>query len=161
MPTVARPTAPRPRSRRLRALLALVLGLAVLSGLLGGCAAAGGATSTSSAPATDGAVTGSAELAPAEATTNLPVVRVDRLPPEAVDTLVLIEAGGPFPYDKDGSVFGNREGLLPPQPNGFYREYTVVTPGSSDRGARRIVGGDDGSRFWTEDHYASFEEIVQ
>lgn len=83
------------------------------------------------------------------------------LPPQARDTYRRILAGGPFPYDKDGSVFGNRERLLPLHPRGHYREYTVKTPGSSDRGARRIVCG--GTRpeapeacFYTADHYASF-----
>ena len=72
----------------------------------------------------------------------------------------LIESGGPFPYAKDGAVFGNREGILPRRAAGFYREYTVPTPGESDRGARRIVSG-DGSRqlFYTGDHYASFVRI--
>ena len=72
----------------------------------------------------------------------------------------LIAAGGPYPYAKDGSTFGNREGILPPQPSGFYSEYTVVTPGENDRGARRIVGGEDGARFYTADHYSSFREVV-
>ena len=85
---------------------------------------------------------------------------VDQLPPEGVETLELIANGGPFPYDKDGATFGNREGILPPQSPGFYSEYTVVTPGENDRGARRIVGGDDGGRFYTADHYSSFREVV-
>ena len=74
-------------------------------------------------------------------------VPVTALPPEAVTTLELIAAGGPFPYSKDASTFSNREGRLPKQPSGFYREFTVETPGSDDRGARRIVSGRDGSRF--------------
>jgi len=81
------------------------------------------------------------------------------LPPEARETLELIDAGGPFPYDKDGSTFGNYEGLLPEQPRGYYAEYTVPTPGEDDRGARRIVVGDGGEMYWTDDHYESFERI--
>ena len=83
------------------------------------------------------------------------------LPPEALATLQVIANGGPFPYDRDGTVFQNREGLLPPQPRGYYREYTVETPGSRDRGARRIVtGGDPPEVYWyTEDHYRSFRRI--
>ncbi|KAA1418011.1 ribonuclease N [Nocardioides humilatus] len=81
------------------------------------------------------------------------------LPPEATAVVDLIDAGGPFPYDKDGSTFGNYEGLLPDHEDGYYREYTVETPGSSDRGARRIVGGSQGELYWTEDHYESFEVI--
>jgi len=83
------------------------------------------------------------------------------LPPEARDTLRLIAAGGPFPFDRDGTVFQNREGRLPSQPSGYYREYTVITPGLSDRGARRIVtGGDPPVEFhYTGDHYRSFRRI--
>lgn len=94
------------------------------------------------------------------------VVRVDELPKQAVDTLLLIRQGGPFPYEKDGTVFGNRERLLPSHPRGYYREYTVKTAGARNRGARRIVCG--GARktapdacFYTADHYASFRRIVQ
>jgi guanyl-specific ribonuclease Sa len=83
------------------------------------------------------------------------------LPAEAIDTLRSVESGGPFPYDRDGSVFQNREGRLPAQPRGYYREYTVRTPGSRDRGARRIVaGGQPPAEFWyTDDHYRSFRRI--
>ena len=101
-----------------------------------------------------------AGLAPATATSDLPTVPVSQLPAQAVDTLELIDEGGPFPYDRDGVTFQNREGILPSQPQGFYSEYTVITPGSKDRGARRIVAGDDGSRFYTDDHYDSFREVV-
>lgn len=88
------------------------------------------------------------------------------LPAEAQQTQRLIHAGGPFPYTKDGTVFGNRERLLPARQRGFYREYTVPTPGSRDRGARRIVcGGRQPTQpeacYYTADHYASFQRIVQ
>ena len=79
---------------------------------------------------------------------------------KAIDTLRLIADDGPYPYAKDGSTFSNREGLLPKHPSGWYREFTVVTPGSDDRGARRIIAGQDGSRFYTSDHYSSFREVV-
>ncbi|MBB5430934.1 ribonuclease domain-containing protein [Nocardiopsis composta] len=82
------------------------------------------------------------------------------LPSQAHDTLDLIEAGGPFPYPQDGSTFHNREGLLPPQDTGYYKEYTVETPGSPDRGARRIVTGDSHQEdYYTADHYASFDLV--
>lgn len=83
------------------------------------------------------------------------------LPAEALATLQLIERGGPFPYRKDGSVFQNRERRLPEQPRGYYREYTVPTPGSDDRGARRIVTGGNPPAvyYYTEDHYRSFRRI--
>jgi guanyl-specific ribonuclease Sa len=82
-----------------------------------------------------------------------------RLPSQARDTLVLIADGGPYPYRSDGVVFENREGRLPRHPGGYYHEYTVVTPGSADRGTRRVVTGQAGERFWTADHYGSFQEI--
>lgn len=87
------------------------------------------------------------------------------LPVQARQTHELILKGGPFPYAKDGTVFGNRERLLAKQPRGYYREYTVRTPGSRDRGARRIVcGGTPPTQpqacYYTADHYASFQRIV-
>jgi len=99
-------------------------------------------------------------------TSDAAVVALTELPPEAQQTERLIRSGGPFPYAKDGSVFGNRERLLPVQARGHYREYTVKTPGSSDRGARRIVcGGRPATApevcYYTADHYASFKRIVQ
>lgn len=93
-------------------------------------------------------------------------VQVEELPREARETERLIRSGGPFPYAKDGAVFGNRERLLPPSARGYYREYTVPTPGAGDRGARRIVcGGRQPVRpeacYYTADHYASFRLIAQ
>lgn len=83
------------------------------------------------------------------------------LPVQAQHTVALIVQGGPFPYPrKDGTVFGNREGRLPPQRRGFYREYTVPTPGEPTRGARRIIAGSDGAFYYTPDHYRSFRRIV-
>lgn len=90
----------------------------------------------------------------------LPVIARDRLPPEARQTLALIERGGPFPYRQDGSIFQNRERLLPRRPAGYYRAYTVVTPGSPDRGARRIVVGAGGEVYYTADHYRSFARVL-
>ncbi|GEC03500.1 putative guanyl-specific ribonuclease Sa [Streptomyces spinoverrucosus] len=82
------------------------------------------------------------------------------LPSQAYDTLDLIEQGGPFPYSQDGTVFQNREGILPSQSTGYYHEYTVITPGSSTRGARRIVTGEEYQEdYYTADHYASFDLI--
>ncbi|MGW3330180.1 ribonuclease domain-containing protein [Streptomyces rubiginosohelvolus] len=82
------------------------------------------------------------------------------LPSQAHDTLDLIEQGGPFPYEQDGTVFQNREGLLPDRSTGYYHEYTVITPGSDDRGARRIVTGEQNEEdYYTADHYASFDLV--
>ncbi len=89
----------------------------------------------------------------------LAIVVLADLPPEAADTIALIDAGGPFPFSQDGAVFENREGLLPDRRSGYYHEYTVITPGSADRGARRIVSGADGEMYWTPDHYDSFAWI--
>ena len=86
-------------------------------------------------------------------------VAVDQLPKEARIALALIRKGGPFPYAKDGAVFGNREGVLPRQKRGYYREYTVKTPGVRNRGARRIVAGGGGEFFYTDDHYNRFRRI--
>jgi ribonuclease T1 len=86
------------------------------------------------------------------------VATVD-LPPEARTTLQLIEQGGPFPYRRDGVVFGNYEKLLPQKPRGYYHEYTVPTPGARSRGARRIIAGRLGERYYTADHYRTFQRI--
>ena len=81
------------------------------------------------------------------------------LPREAGETYRLIRAGGPFPHSQDGTTFRNREGLLPARGDGYYREYTVETPGSDDRGARRIVTGAGTEAYYTADHYASFVAV--
>lgn len=98
----------------------------------------------------------------------LPTVALADLPAEAQETLRLIRHGGPFPYPrKDGSIFGNFERRLPLQPHGYYREYTVPTPGSRDRGPRRIIAGEggggnvthSGEYYYTDDHYRRFSRI--
>lgn len=88
-------------------------------------------------------------------------VKLSQLPAEARRTVALIDQGGPFPYAKDGVVFGNYEKLLPQQKRGYYHEYTVTTPGSRDRGARRIVTGQDGEIYYTDDHYKSFRTVLR
>jgi ribonuclease T1 len=87
------------------------------------------------------------------------VISIGDLPPEGRTTLQLIKNGGPFPYPKDDTVFSNYEGLLPKKSKGYYHEYTVITPGSPDRGARRIVAGESGEYYYTNDHYRSFKLI--
>jgi guanyl-specific ribonuclease Sa len=100
---------------------------------------------------------------PARSAVGAGEVALADLPPEAHATLALVRAGGPFPYRKDGTTFFNREGRLPERPRGYYREYTVKTPGSPDRGARRIVAGGDpptsGEYWYTADHYRTFRRI--
>ena len=105
-----------------------------------------------------------AKLIP-EAVVSAPIALQD-LPKEGQETYQLIHQGGPFRYEKDGVVFGNRERHLPLAARGFYREYTVKTPGEKSRGARRIVCGGENPRlpkqcFYTQDHYTSFREIVK
>ena len=92
-------------------------------------------------------------------------IRISQLPADTQAVHRLIRAGGPFAYPKDGTVFGNRERLLPARPSGFYREYTVATPEAGDRGGRRIVCGGDEAKapetcFYTADHYTSFRRIT-
>ncbi|MEU9703601.1 ribonuclease domain-containing protein [Streptomyces sp. NPDC047981] len=127
--------------RPLRALL----GLFLCVGVLLGCSTA--QSGTSPAPV---APTGSSGLA---------TVRVAELPDEARATLRLIERGGPFPYAKDGATFSNFERILPRRERGYYREYTVRTPGERDRGARRLVTGRGGEVYYTDDHYETFREV--
>ena len=93
-------------------------------------------------------------------------VEAKQLPVQGQQMMVLIAQGGPFKYDKDGTVFGNRERILPPEKRGFYREYTVKTPGERSRGARRIVCGGlqptaPDACFYTDDHYSSFRKITR
>lgn len=107
--------------------------------------------------------------APARPAASPPTVPLAELPTEARATLVLIKRGGPFPYRKDGSTFGNYEQRLPRQYHGYYREYTVPTPGERSRGARRIVAGESlirngerrGEYYYTADHYRSFRQIAE
>ena len=129
-------------------LVALVLG--ILLGLVGGNADPG--------VGGPGAVDGSSSTDPRS---GLPWVAEADLPPEARDTLERVDAGGPYPHEQDDRTFSNREQLLPDRPEGYYREYTVETPGEDDRGPRRIVTGDEGEYYWTSDHYASFERIAR
>ncbi|TSE23549.1 Guanyl-specific ribonuclease Sa3 [Tepidimonas sediminis] len=106
-----------------------------------------------------------AALALARAPQPADTVELAQLPREAQQVMQLIRQGGPFPYEKDGTVFFNRERLLPPAKRGYYREYTVPTPGLSHRGARRLVCGGwtptaPDACYYTADHYASFRRVV-
>jgi ribonuclease T1 len=92
---------------------------------------------------------------------SLPTIAAADLPAEGQAMLQLIKKGGPFPFRKDGSIFGNRERILPNKARGYYKEYTVKTPGAGSRGARRIVAGDVGEFYYTGDHYNSFQRIVE
>jgi len=95
---------------------------------------------------------------PAHGWCTLPAsVEAGRLPPEAREALLRIERGGPFPYRRDGATFSNRERILPRRPKGYYREYTVRTPGEKGRGTRRLVLGAEGERYYSSDHYQTFQ----
>ncbi|MDQ0617062.1 ribonuclease domain-containing protein [Arthrobacter globiformis] len=91
----------------------------------------------------------------------LPTIRESQLPAEGRRILALIRQGGPYPYTRDGVTFGNFERVLPRKASGYYKEYTVPTPGESDRGARRIVAGQAGEKYYTPDHYESFKFIAE
>ncbi|MET7652030.1 MULTISPECIES: ribonuclease domain-containing protein [unclassified Streptomyces] len=131
-----------------RVLVCLLLPLALLTGC-----ASGGPGPQASAPAAQAATPSRAD-GPA-------TVRESRLPAEARRTLRLIDDGGPFPYARDGAVFGNFERLLPVHERGYYHEYTVETPGSRDRGARRVVTGRGDEVYYTDDHYDSFRAVLR
>ncbi|GAB5078742.1 guanyl-specific ribonuclease [Arthrobacter sp. AD-310] len=166
---------------RNRSTLSLLLGALVVLALVffGGPGLLGRPTETttpapaSSAPplpgpnaqATPGtAPAGTDPARPVEAVENpsgLPSIPESSLPAEGRRVLALIRAGGPFQYSQDDQAFGNFERILPRRDRGYYREYTVPTPGERDRGARRIVAGDGGEKYYTDDHYESFRFIAE
>ncbi|ADB31916.1 guanine-specific ribonuclease N1 and T1 [Kribbella flavida DSM 17836] len=137
-----------PKIARIVAAVVVAMLVITLAASLFGCGASGQASTRSAAPPAKDPVSGLAFVAAAD------------LPAEARETLKLIDQGGPFPYRRDGVVFGNFERLLPQKQRGYYREYTVRTPGEKDRGARRIVTGKGGERYYTEDHYESFRRVA-
>jgi ribonuclease T1 len=92
---------------------------------------------------------------------DLPGIAVADLPLQARDTLALVDRGGPYPYGQDNTIFSNLERALPERPKGYYREYTVVSPGSSSRGTRRLVVGARGDIYYTADHYATFRQVLR
>lgn len=134
-----------------------VFGLLVIITLV--CVLAGCASSSAATADPGTGITTSVPSSHAD--DGIPTISVQELPPEARTTIGLIKAGGPFPSRQDGVVFQNREHRLPREPAGYYHEYTVETPGSPDRGARRIITVRDGTMYYTSDHYESFRRIVQ
>lgn len=137
-----------------RSLITLVVGCLVAAGLLLGCSLEQNGRSQTEP-------TASAEQAPTAQTRSDQIIERAALPVEARRTISLIERGGPFPFDRDGVVFGNYERHLPVRQRGFYREYTVITPGIGSRGPRRIVAGRDGQMYYTADHYNSFRKVIR
>lgn len=161
---------------RNRSILPLLLaGLVVLAllafggtGFLGQLTEGATPEATSSSVPAPGAASGQAApptpappTAAPENPSGLPEVRESALPAEGRRVLNLIRAGGPYRYSQDDQTFGNFERVLPRQDRGYYREYTVPTPGESDRGARRIVSGAGGDKYYTDDHYESFKFIAE
>jgi len=133
-----------PKAARIVAVVVIAMLVITLAASLFGCAAR------------------TAEKKPdVDAESGLRIVATADLPREAQDTLKLIEQGGPYPYSRDGVVFGNLEKILPKHDRGYYHEYTVKTPGEKDRGARRIVTGNAQERYYTDDHYKSFRRIAE
>ena len=142
-------------------VVAVAVGIWLVNGREPGTPTSPGPTGRTTEAVVGGPAAGVPDVGGTDPDSGLPRVGLAELPPEAGDTVDLIDAGGPFPYGQDGSTFGNFEGILPDRDRGYYAEYTVETPGSPDRGARRIVAGDEGELYWTEDHYDSFERIVR
>jgi ribonuclease T1 len=163
--------------QRLTGLLAVLLGLVVLAFVLaspqpapappaaGQSSAQALASAAQSSPAQSSRAPGSASTrATPSAVANpsrLPEIKASELPAEARQTLELIARGGPYPYSRDNVPFGNFERVLPQKASGYYREFTVRTPGEPDRGARRIVAGNAGEKYYTDDHYESFTFIAE
>ena len=170
-------------TRRVTTLLAALLGLVALAFVLSGIPQQGtttpdagptGASHASPQSSPKNTAPGAARSTPARSSaaapagtpgvanpSRLPEVKASDLPAEARQTLDLISRGGPYPYSRDNVPFGNFERVLPQKASGYYREFTVRTPGESDRGARRIVVGDAGEKYYTADHYASFAFIAE
>jgi ribonuclease T1 len=140
--------------------------IVALSAILGGCGKDGSrnATQDSGASASQAQLGRAASDTPAASGAQATVTKA-QLPGEAAETLRLIKAGGPFPFGEDGVLFRNSAGLLPQHPRGYYHAYTVRTPGSADRGQRRIVCGgprrQTGDCYYTDDYYASFKRIAE
>ncbi|WP_410787769.1 ribonuclease domain-containing protein [Kribbella sp. C-35] len=134
-----------PKAARIVAVVVIAMLVITLAASLFGCAA-------------DKTVAD--KKADVDPTSGLAYVAVADLPKEGQDTLKLIDQGGPYPYSRDGVVFGNLEKILPKHDRGYYHEYTVKTPGEKDRGARRIVTGNAGERYYTDDHYKSFRRVA-
>lgn len=164
-------------TKRLSTLIGALLTLAVLVLVVAGIPRTGDSPGSATSPAHTSAAASAGVSAspkpsggPAAARptgtgvanpSRLPEIKASELPAEARQVLVSIARGGPYPYSRDNITFGNFERVLPQKPSGYYREFTVPTPGESDRGARRIIAGDAGEKYYTADHYSSFSFIAE
>ncbi|MEU9145642.1 ribonuclease domain-containing protein [Streptomyces sp. NPDC048349] len=145
-----------------RSLLRVLGAVFLCAALVGGAVGCGGKDAAPPAAASSAAASSSAAPSPAPGwAKGMASVRADALPQQARDVLALIDKGGPYPYRQDGAVFGNFEKILPRQKRGYYHEFTVRTPGERDRGARRIVTGEGGEFFYTDDHYQTFKAVLR
>lgn len=146
---------------RNRSVIPLLLAAVVVVFLaLGGTGLPGFPGASTESP-TAGATTAAAAPAGVANASGLAEIRESALPPEGREVLALIREGGPYRYSQDDQTFGNFERILLRRERGYYREYTVRTPGEPDRGARRIVAGDGGDKYYTDDHYESFRFIAE
>ncbi|MFD9411895.1 ribonuclease domain-containing protein [Streptomyces sp. NPDC059989] len=146
-----------------RSLLRLLGAVFLCAALVGavGCGGQKPAPAAASASASGSGTAGIGGTAAPGWAKGMATVRADALPQQARDVLALIDKGGPYPYRQDGTVFGNFEKALPKQKRGYYHEFTVRTPGERDRGARRIVTGEGGEFFYTDDHYDTFKAVIR
>lgn len=146
-----------------RSARAFAAGLVLLltAGCAGGSSSSPGTTATSGSSASSKAGKTSAGKAVPTNPSDLPTIKESQLPKEAKQTLKLIRAGGPFPYERDGVHFGNYEKVLPVKKGSYYKEYTVKTPGTSSRGAKRIIVGNGSEKYFTTDHYETFKFIQE
>ncbi|NYJ75494.1 ribonuclease domain-containing protein [Allobranchiibius huperziae] len=144
-----------------RRFVPLVLGLLVVALIIGWIAHQSSGSKPHSAPSTTllSVTQPASSSSTSKDTSGLGTVAYADLPSGARHTLSLVDKGGPYPYRQDGTVYQNRNRDLPIQPRGYYHEYTVVTPGSGDRGPRRIVVGRDGTAYYTADHYDTFRRV--
>ncbi len=162
-PQPARHPSGQGRRERWPARLHLPWGVWVLVAMvvvlvLGGSALAGWSVASRSSGGSPSAAAPGGQHTPVS---GLPTVALADLPVQARQVVATIDAHGSFRYAQDGTVFGNDEHLLPDRPDGYYHEYTVPTPGSPDRGTRRLVLGRDGDLYYTADHYASFRQVLR
>ncbi|MFD7262764.1 ribonuclease domain-containing protein [Streptomyces sp. NPDC059874] len=143
-----------------RSLLQFLAAVFFCAALVGGAVGCGGQSPAPTAASNGASAAPSAAPVPSWAE-GMTTVRADALPRQARDVLALIDKGGPYPYRQDGTVFGNFEKVLPQRKRGHYHEFTVKTPGERDRGARRIVTGEAGEIFYTDDHYNTFKAVLR
>ncbi|MEV7523075.1 ribonuclease domain-containing protein [Streptomyces sp. NPDC091371] len=146
-----------------RSLLRVLGAVFLCVALVGGAVGCGGqkAAPTAASGSAGASIPATAPVPAPSWAKGMATVRADGLPQQAREVLALIDKGGPYPYRQDGTVFGNFEKALPKQKRGYYHEFTVKTPGERDRGARRIVTGEGGEFFYTDDHYDTFKAVLR